>query len=548
LAYPTDATAATGMQMGPDGKLMDINEIANLIYGVSQKTYSGKDEDGKDLEIRNWDMISKACTGKEVSNPCTYDNTKSGPLSPNCISYLYKNGGAADKSIGPTYTGSSTQASLGQNGSEDQFCTPNGSLSPQNADAMKIAQKSGGVAGVKKLYNDAHQRANNNSLPDAERKEAIKQCYGTNLVEQAAQKVTANMNLYNKYFCTPAKIADRIIGDGLQVSNAPPIATIQVLSNWKWSFTLTLASAPTVPEVAVLFVSQLGNDSWNMSGGRSPSFVIDKSLRLYVYYNNSNNGDKWVRTNEAIKLNAPYTVEAEYRYGYTGEGELSLTYGTSPQNMQRVSIATIPGKQGQASVYVGKWYPSFTGTLTNVSYCSNNTVIETPLDNPAARTKNARSLINYSISPQIVATFTKQATELGPYGMEPWGTWFTAGFPSPTNAKWIWNTVFGALDSPDGNSQFRMVVFIQMFRNTTADTISATMWVGADDFGRVVVNDATLANNFQQKQGFQVSFPPGENLISIGVTNYGGPAGLVVDCKDTSGKVLFVSDSSWKIQ
>jgi hypothetical protein len=552
-AYPSNATKTADLQRRPDGSFKDITEIANDVYMMSQRTYTGKNESGVDLSIADWDDISKKCTGKEVSNPCTYDNLESGPLSPNCITYLYKNEGSIDKSIGSTYTGSSSQASLSLTGDLNQFCTPNGTASPSNPEAMALAQQQGGLKAVKNFYDSIHKKANNNSLPDDERKDAIKQCYGTTLAEQNAKVISKETERYKQYFCTPAKFADSLIGDG-SFKSGGPIQSIQVLSNWKWSFTLTITkkSGPTSWS-SVLWATQTGNGSWNTAGARCPCLIIaPNSSTLYLTMVNNQGKEVAVATDRELELNVSYLIEAEFKYGYMGQGELSLTYGKTPQTMKRAAAASLPTSKGGASVYVGSsWAPAFTGTLTNVSYCTNDTVIETPLDNPSARTKNPGSRKNYSISPLIVATFRKQAVELGPYGMQPWGTWFTEGFPIPTTAKWIWNTPFGStggIAADNFNSTFRMVVFIKMFINTSNDTISAVLWVGVDNVGRIVVNDETLATNVPQKQSFNITLPPGENLISIGVTNAGGPAGLLVDCKDISGKVLFVSDNTWKNQ
>jgi hypothetical protein len=39
--------------------------------------------------------------------------------------------------------------------------------------------------------------------------------------------------------------------------------------------------------------------------------------------------------------------------------------------------------------------------------------------------------------------------------------------------------------------------------------------------------------------------PPGENKITMVAANRGGPAGLIVICRNESNEVLFVSDNKW---
>lgn len=193
--YPSSADAARKLQIDPiSGASLSIGQIANNINEMYIRATTGKTSAGTPLSIADWDTASVFCTGTRVTSPCDTPLKNTGPLTPECISYLYNNGDST------TYTSGSLLASLTGSGS-NQYCTSAGTINPINNDGtynsinIGLAQQQGGVAGVKAYYNQINRRANDNSATDSQRKNAIEQCYGISLNTQSP----GSMPLDNSY-------------------------------------------------------------------------------------------------------------------------------------------------------------------------------------------------------------------------------------------------------------------------------------------------------------------------------------------------------------
>jgi hypothetical protein len=195
-AYPVDAkTAATLMSHPNTGKALTASEIAGIVYNASTTAYTGINADGSKLSIKDWNKVSMFCTGRSITSPCDFDDKANGPLSKDCMAYLYNNKGAIDNvpgNVGPTYSGQEGSTSL--NDKNMRYCTPNGIASPvdKNGSERKatidlINSQYKGVNAVKDYFNKIHLAANDNTKKDAERKEAINQCYGVDLIKPAEQ-------------------------------------------------------------------------------------------------------------------------------------------------------------------------------------------------------------------------------------------------------------------------------------------------------------------------------------------------------------------------
>lgn len=182
--YPNDATAAAALMTNANGTNRSINDIANYIYSNAVITSTGVDSTGKKLSIDDWSAASVFCTGNAITSPCDNANKDTGPLSPDCLSYLWNNMGNA-KSVGPTYNIFSMATSLFSVGNNSQFCQSTGTLSPlnengkPNENAITYWQAQGGVANVISIMKSIHQNANNTSyMTDEQRAPYINQCYG----------------------------------------------------------------------------------------------------------------------------------------------------------------------------------------------------------------------------------------------------------------------------------------------------------------------------------------------------------------------------------
>ena len=210
IAYPSDPATAQSLMTGPNGDLLTIGKIAELVYNNSIFAYTGKQLNGNPLTISQWNSYSKFCTGKEITSPC--DTTSlTGIVSTDCLNYLWQNAGANSKTVGNTYSSSDKLSSL-DNANNNRFCTPNGTLSPldktgnQNESAINIARSKGDITSIKSFYDNIHSRANNNSLYDNDRKDAVEQCYGINFIPAPPLEYDSN---------TIYRVNDRVIFNGV---------------------------------------------------------------------------------------------------------------------------------------------------------------------------------------------------------------------------------------------------------------------------------------------------------------------------------------------
>ena len=176
--YPSDATAA--LQLNVDSttqKPRSLTDIGTFLSNMAVQAATGMNN-GQELSISDWSAASVFMTGVSITSPCA-NSPPNGPLTAECLTYLYTNGGATnsiDKTTGPTYSlglNFTTQDSCGN----AVYCTPEGTLNPATTGGLKAAP-SGGIAAVKATYDLAHRTANDNTLPNTQRRAAIQQCYG----------------------------------------------------------------------------------------------------------------------------------------------------------------------------------------------------------------------------------------------------------------------------------------------------------------------------------------------------------------------------------
>jgi hypothetical protein len=175
--YPGNMDAAKVLLFDPTGAARSLDDISTYLYQMNVQASTGLDTQGNQLSLADWNTASLFCTGTAVTNPCEGPNKSGGPLTTECLQYLYTNAGAADPTIGPTYSLGLNYASQDSKGNP-VYCMPTGALSPTTPEGLKRAQAAGGVAAVKALYDNAHTTANNNGLPNAQRQQAMADCYG----------------------------------------------------------------------------------------------------------------------------------------------------------------------------------------------------------------------------------------------------------------------------------------------------------------------------------------------------------------------------------
>ena len=539
--YP--ATQAKAIQlMSQEGQPVKIGQIAQQVYQDSLSAYSGRSSAGERLPLEKWDEVSRKCTGKQILSPCDMDDKANGPLSSECMAYLWQNQGANDRrpgSTGPTYSNTDATASL--TGTKTQFCTPKGTMAPVNVEgkinqqAYQQALKQGGVQKVKEFYDTIHKRANDNRLKDSERQAAIQQCYGVDLQTigvNSSENLPANVK---DTTCVPTTIVARIMNQPIQPVN------IVLKSNWTWTFSVKPTGIVNNAWGSLFVVSRTGDHGWTKFGQRCPGvWFHPNTTQLHISMMGPDNGNRSLNSDLSLPLNKDTNVTIQYVDGilsYKCTGGL-----TDEKQMTMPPCGTGAGKVFAPSPNYppSPDYPMIKGEITNLSFCSYES-LPSVLTNPTGRTKTAFKQENYP--PMNWSNWTRSVNILGSYKMAPWnGTWNgLSSFPDDGTARWIWTRADAARNDPNHNEK----PFIKRYVNPTNQVIPATIYACADDFGSMWLNDAPVALNWNGFGRWSVQIPPGESKLHINARNTGGPAGLIVICKDNSNKTLFVSDSSW---
>ena len=179
--YPNSSSTTATLLIDPSGNPRTIDAISDYINTISVQASTGRDDSGKTLKQADWNTASMFCTGESVLTPCGPSDFTGTP-SQDCLVYLYNNGGATN-STGPTYTLGSNYTSLSNN--NQVYCRPEGTLNPATSAGLAATlATANSVASAKALYNSAHIAANNNSLPNDQRIQAMLQCYGTSVIPQ----------------------------------------------------------------------------------------------------------------------------------------------------------------------------------------------------------------------------------------------------------------------------------------------------------------------------------------------------------------------------
>lgn len=552
-AYPSNSSKASDMLYGPGGKALTIGEIAGKIYEKSLTAYTGLKEDGSKLSVKDWDAVSRFCTGRSITSPCDFDNKESGPLSKECLSYLWKNTGAVENvpgNVGPTYLSGTKVASL-NNMNNDRFCTTKGSLAPvdengqPNQKAIDIANQYRGVNAVKAFYNQIHGMANDNTRSDEGRKLAIDQCYGITL-EQLPVEKPSEETAKIETTCSPQTLLDAVTSTDGSVNNKE-LGTVQVKDNWVLSFTINpVGPQPKWQEPLMITTTPNYRDSDGEGlGSRCPLIsIIPGSLQFYVSFYGRNG--LWVSPQlPALVANTDTTVTVTKANGVV---TVRMTGGVD----KNVSIPckNVKAYQGPAKVIVNRLLNQnhcqpFKGSMKNVSYCSYDERYPSVLDYKPGRTKSSMEQskeleINYN-DPADWSAYQCPVHVLGGYGAAPWGKWWAPGFPDDGTAKWIWSKPNADRQDMDNN----WYAFYKKLPNTTGETIQCTVTIASDNVGWFGFNGQVISNGWTGVGTFNISIPPGENAIHINAANQGGPAGLIVIGKDSSGKTVFVTDGTW---
>jgi hypothetical protein len=178
--YPSQANMGD-MLRDPQGNAKTLGQITDQLSSLAVMAATGLNN-GVSMSLPDWNNVSMFMTGKAITNAC--ETSGKGFVSNECINFLYNDSATYGNSV------SQNESLDSQDFQELLVCRPEGALSPSNPDGLqraKTAAAKGGKDAVKQLYRTAFQIANNKSLSNKDRKQALKDCYGANVLNAKAE-------------------------------------------------------------------------------------------------------------------------------------------------------------------------------------------------------------------------------------------------------------------------------------------------------------------------------------------------------------------------
>lgn len=177
--YPIDATKANAIQRDPAGNPIAIDDIMDKMSAKMDQAITGKDANGRALDIPEWNEVSMWGLGIPITSPCDGLQKDNGPLSKECLAYLYQNRGS-ESHIGSTYTmpagavASNKGVREGWQNVSTAYAYPRAPMDP----SVSTSLPAGNVEETKAIYDHQFRTAIDNTLSNSDRKESIRQVYG----------------------------------------------------------------------------------------------------------------------------------------------------------------------------------------------------------------------------------------------------------------------------------------------------------------------------------------------------------------------------------
>lgn len=199
--YPSTAEKAQ-----PLLRIGTLDDITDHLSATMTEALTGKRANGTQMDVPEWNQRSMWGLGVPIQSPCDGPQKDGGPLSKECLSYLYANRGSASY-VGSTYSMPATQVASTKGvvteGWEDgaavqasTYSYPNAPLDPQTATGLAAGQSLGGVEAVKARYDAIHRNANDNTKPNAARALDVKQAYGIDLPPPTSNAIPGPTQVY----------------------------------------------------------------------------------------------------------------------------------------------------------------------------------------------------------------------------------------------------------------------------------------------------------------------------------------------------------------
>lgn len=349
--YPRNAVTAAAL-MASSGQFRSLSDIAGYIYDQAVSASTGRSSSGNKLSIQDWSSASEFCTGNVLTSPCDADtNSERGPLSNECLSFLWTNGGDSSNTA---YNRFSSATSLSADGARTQYCQLSGSLSPldttgrENEKNLNYWRGKGGLDSVKSLLKEIHTKANDNTLADDIRLPYLTQCYGILSLPKTPGRPAED--LPKSYVCVRAQI----------------IGKVRTRKNFILSFDLIPTAAPINTWASIVHFTT-GNDCCDL-GSRAPAiwFAPNTLNEFAVHVGHSTDGSWACRPK--LPSSSPDFIQVGKQTRFTltcDQNNITVKIGSTVFNY------TMEGDryEGLVTVYGGDtWYPSAGASVNNFSY------------------------------------------------------------------------------------------------------------------------------------------------------------------------------------
>ena len=547
--YPSNSNKANALMnaaMPSVGNNADKGQIISYVYSQFQRSWSGLDSTGRQLTANEWNDSKKFCKDANTvkGNPCTdlpvYTQTN-GPLSEECIKYIYANGFFSDSNNGSYNTYDNTRAAslFGENNSmsvrifgggyqesfvgsskKDRYCTEFGAVSPlAGGSNMADAKTKGGIAALKSFYNNIHAKANQLDMTNAERAQWVAQCYGDTL------NVEADANpIINKGIETSATTCGT--GGLIASTGTSPIGNIRAVRVW--------GNGTEYLQISQLVVLD----------SRGQNVALNKPTSYYSISNSANTSGSSVAVDGTLSIRIPPAI---YHSGGTGSAEYFQVDLGGQYDIVQIIYFNRNGLQERATGTTIALYNNYTTTSTEGNTKNNAIYVSDPLtnapvqyinlENPQAPPSCPKMLsgqrggliggqtTNNGIRNNVVS-LTEALTGYSIYNLSVDELPVSLGgdtIAGTTTAKWIWNHPYAKQGARSENVGFYTNIY-----NSTNITKNYYVYYRCDDLvASVIFNGVTLpstpsgdwsSTNTVGSRLLLVALP-GQNLLQIMCTN-----------------------------
>ena len=356
--YPTNDAKRTALLINPvTGMPRSLNDIAKYIYDNAMIAATGL-LNGQTVEIEEWSAASEFCTGKRIISPCDTPAKSSGPLSAQCLNYLWLNKGSGTP-LGATYSESLTQ-SRSSDGTKVEYCKATGTMSPSTPAGLAYWRTKGGVESVMSAMNELHTKANTNR---GLQNEFMSQCYGKISTLPSSQNVDASQRSLSSACQYPSGSDNQgmcaTIGSFSPTVNKK-VGTVNIPNgDYMMSFTLTPKG----------IVNDWSNLIHVTTGGNYPSFGMRApgiwftpgTTQLHIRFGDSTDGNWGLDASVACPMNqaTPISIVASGK-------NVTIQVGAKTYNL--VQPTRRPTGKGFIVYMSDPWYPAMNATVSNFSY------------------------------------------------------------------------------------------------------------------------------------------------------------------------------------